>query len=238
MAGQSPTKDGLLASTAFAAFVGVGLFVFGAPVMAQLPTGGVVVGGNATITQNSSTQITINQTTDRGVINWQSFGTGQGGRVDFVQPGASSVTLNRVRGPDPSVIAGQLNVNRPMVVNTLTGMTGATTVREGGLVGLVGPGAGRNGAINARVKRVTVGGTQTVTVDLAGDGLLALQIRKPVPVPPAIAHAAAVNPPTASLTISAAEARGVVDSVANVQGMAKAAGVRIEGGTVVFGGTR
>jgi hypothetical protein len=40
------------------------------------------------------------------------------------------------------------------------------------------------------------------------------------------------------MMLSAAEARGVVNSIANVQAMPRATGASVEGGVVVFGGTR
>src|SRR5690348_4024324 len=63
----------LLSGTAFAALVACGLFAFNDRALAEVPTGGVVVGGSATITQSGTSQLTINQTTDRGVIDWRSF---------------------------------------------------------------------------------------------------------------------------------------------------------------------
>src|SRR5687768_1496044 len=86
-------RGALLSGTAFAALVACGLFGFNDRARAQLPTDGVVVGGSATITQTGTSQLTINQSTDRGVIDWRSFSIGQGNRVDFIQPGRTSVTL-------------------------------------------------------------------------------------------------------------------------------------------------
>ncbi|MDR2218959.1 MAG: hypothetical protein LBE24_00070, partial [Methylobacillus sp.] len=61
----------------------------------SLPTGGQVVGGNANIGQNGNT-MTINQSTNRAAINWNTFNIGQGYTVQFNQPGTKSITLNRV----------------------------------------------------------------------------------------------------------------------------------------------
>ena len=44
-------------------------------------------------------------------IDWQSFSIGKGNTVNFVQPSASAVALNRVLGSDVSVIQGALNAN-------------------------------------------------------------------------------------------------------------------------------
>lgn len=77
---------------------------------ADLPTGGVVTAGTGTIRQSGSS-MTVTQTSDRMVTDWQSFSIGQGRSVNFVQPSASSVALNRVLGSDVSVIQGALTAN-------------------------------------------------------------------------------------------------------------------------------
>lgn len=53
---------------------------------------------------------------------------------------------------------------------------GTITVREQGLAALVGPVAANGGTINARLGRVAVAGGEAVTLDLAGDGLLAFDV--------------------------------------------------------------
>jgi hypothetical protein len=74
------------------------------------PTGGQVVDGSATISSNGST-LTVNQTTNRAIINWQSFSIGQGELTSFIQPSASSANLSRVLGGDPSQLLGSLTSN-------------------------------------------------------------------------------------------------------------------------------
>ncbi|MEW6454896.1 MAG: filamentous hemagglutinin N-terminal domain-containing protein, partial [Pseudomonadota bacterium] len=82
----------------------------GFPVRAQqLPSGGTVTAGSATITTPNTTTLNVNQSTNQAIINWQSFSIGQGYTVNFNQPGASSSTLNRVTGPTASLIAGMMN---------------------------------------------------------------------------------------------------------------------------------
>lgn len=77
----------------------------------QLPTGGNVVSGSASIHNTSTTQQVITQGSNKAIINWQGFSIGQGNSVQFVQPGAGSVVLNRVVGHDPSAIFGSLSAN-------------------------------------------------------------------------------------------------------------------------------
>ena len=78
---------------------------------AQVPTGGVVTQGSATITNVSPTQQRITQGSNRAVINWQNFSIGVPNSVVFAQPASTSVTLNRVVGGVSSSILGSLSAN-------------------------------------------------------------------------------------------------------------------------------
>lgn len=92
------------------AMAGAGLVSL--PYMAYAnPTGGQVVAGNVTIRQESATKIGITQTTAKGIIDWQKYSIGANEQVQYYQPTASSVTLNRVVGQDPSQILGRLTAN-------------------------------------------------------------------------------------------------------------------------------
>jgi filamentous hemagglutinin family protein len=74
------------------------------------PQGGQVVAGSASIAQQG-TKTTITQSTAKSAIDWQSFSIGTNEYVQFVQPGTTSVTLNRVVGNDPSQLLGQMSAN-------------------------------------------------------------------------------------------------------------------------------
>ncbi|MHB1014656.1 MAG: two-partner secretion domain-containing protein [Desulfurivibrionaceae bacterium] len=80
------------------------------------PNGGAVVAGQATIAQTAPAQVTITQSTDKAIINWNSFSIGTGEQTRFVQPSSNSITLNRVTGPDVSQIFGQLTANGRIVL--------------------------------------------------------------------------------------------------------------------------
>ena len=75
----------------------------------QLPTGGSVAAGSASISSPNASTVNVNQSSNRAVIDWHSFSVGQGNTVNFNQPSASSATLNRVTGNTPSSIAGTIN---------------------------------------------------------------------------------------------------------------------------------
>lgn len=74
------------------------------------PRDGVIRAGTATITQAANTT-TINQTTDRAVIDWRSFDIAANESVSFLQPGAQSAVLNRVTGSQFSSLQGSLSAN-------------------------------------------------------------------------------------------------------------------------------
>ncbi|MDP2752524.1 MAG: filamentous hemagglutinin N-terminal domain-containing protein [Rhodocyclaceae bacterium] len=75
------------------------------------PQDGKVVAGNAVIRQESATKVGITQTTDKAIIDWKSYSIGASEQVQYYQPSAASVSLNRVTGQDPSQILGRLTAN-------------------------------------------------------------------------------------------------------------------------------
>ena len=77
-----------------------------------LPTGGNVVAGTGTInssTTANSAVLNVDQTSQRAVINWNTFNLGSAAQVNFNQPGSDSATLNRVLDSNPSQIFGKIN---------------------------------------------------------------------------------------------------------------------------------
>lgn len=112
------------------------------------PTGGTVTSGAATIAASGST-MTVTQKTDKTVINWQSFSIGAGEKVRFLQPGASSIALNRVMGNNASNIYGTLTAN--------------------GRVYLINP----NGVLFAPGAQVNVGGLVASTLNITDSDFLA-----------------------------------------------------------------
>jgi len=117
-------RSALLTGTALQA---AALLVLSLPAEAQLapnarPLGGTVVGGSASISRGAS-NTAIDQTSQRAAIDWKSFDVGSQQSVTFNQPSASSVTLNRVTGPDPSRIAGRIDANGQIVLVNQSGVT-------------------------------------------------------------------------------------------------------------------
>jgi mucin-19 len=91
-----------------------------------LPTGGHVVAGNVAISQTqnaTSATMNINQTSQRAIVNWDGFNVGKNATVNFNQPNASAVILNRVTSASPSMINGAVNANGQVVLVNPNGVT-------------------------------------------------------------------------------------------------------------------
>lgn len=78
------------------ATVAIGALLIGqATVALANPEGGVVVGGNASIEATDARTVTIKQSSQRAILNWQKFGNKRSEQIIFDQPSVSSATLNR-----------------------------------------------------------------------------------------------------------------------------------------------
>jgi len=112
------------------------------------PEGGNISSGSGTIAQ-SGTTTSVNQQSQNLAIDWQTFSIGADEAVNFNQPNASSVALNRVLGQDASSILGSLNAN--------------------GQVFILNP----NGVLFGSTAQVTVGGLVASTLSLSDTELIA-----------------------------------------------------------------
>ena len=88
------------------------------------------------IDQTVANTTTVNQSTQNLAINWSSFDIASTETVNFIQPNASSIALNRVLGQNPTSILGSLNANGQVFVLNPNGVLFGTTaqVNVGGLV--------------------------------------------------------------------------------------------------------
>ena len=94
-----------------------------------------VTSGAATATQTAN-QLTVNQTSQNAILNWQSFNIGAGNSVNFVQPNSTALAINNIFQGSPSQIFGSLTANgRVYLINQNGIMFGAgSQVNVGGLV--------------------------------------------------------------------------------------------------------
>lgn len=87
-----------------------------------LPQNGTVFSGTASGSV-SGNQLTINQGSNRAVIDWASFNINPGKIVEIIQPGTSSAMLNRVTGDaNPSQILGSLSANGTVMLMNPNGV--------------------------------------------------------------------------------------------------------------------
>jgi filamentous hemagglutinin family protein len=111
-----------------------------------LPTGGQVIGGSGQLAQRGDT-LTITQQSQNLSLNWKTFNVGSQSTVDFVQPGASAIAVNRIADTNGSQIFGHLNAN--------------------GQVFLINP----NGILFGKGAQVNVGGLVASTLDVNDSAL-------------------------------------------------------------------
>ncbi|MDD2324756.1 MAG: filamentous hemagglutinin N-terminal domain-containing protein [Alphaproteobacteria bacterium] len=75
-----------------------------------LPSGASVASGAVAIAQQGA-KMEITQSSQNAIINWQSFDVGTNAQVNFTQPNAESIALNRVLSSVPSTIDGRITAN-------------------------------------------------------------------------------------------------------------------------------
>jgi filamentous hemagglutinin family protein len=115
------------------------LSIIGAPAHAldvgALPTGGSVTAGSAAISQAANV-LTVQQVSQRAAIDWKSFNIGASATVNFNQPNANAVALNRIGGNSASEIYGKLNANGQVFFSNPNGMLFArgAQVNVGGIL--------------------------------------------------------------------------------------------------------
>ncbi|MGK5058479.1 YDG domain-containing protein [Janthinobacterium sp. LB2P49] len=112
----------------------------GGPALAA-PTGGQVVAGTASISQQGNST-TIRQSSQQAALNWSGFNVGANETVNFVQPSASALAVNRIFDSNGTQILGRVNAN--------------------GQVYLINP----NGVLFGRGAQVNVGGLVATTLDV------------------------------------------------------------------------
>jgi len=140
--GKSRRRRAGLVANALVTTVTLGALMPGAiPAARSAPTGGRVVSGTGTIVQKGATT-DIDQASQDLSIDWLSFNVAPQETVNFLQPSASAIAVNRIAGNNGSQILGHLDAN--------------------GQVYLIDP----NGIVFGKGAVVNVGGLVASTLDL------------------------------------------------------------------------
>ncbi len=81
--------------------------------MAELPVPAAqfVTSGAVSVPVTSGPVMDVNQLSQKAIVNWQSFNVGAANTVNFHQPGAGAVLMNRIHDLNPSRINGAMNAN-------------------------------------------------------------------------------------------------------------------------------
>ncbi|CAN5872197.1 hypothetical protein BH11PSE12_BH11PSE12_20290 [soil metagenome] len=134
---RSSSTGALLASVLAGTIVTAGSALAAGLPAGALPGGAMVTAGQAKIAQSGSA-MTVTQTSAKTAIEWTNFSIGKDATVNFVQPNASAVALNRVKGNEGSLIEGALNANGQVFVLNPNGVLFGKNARvdTAGLVGV------------------------------------------------------------------------------------------------------
>ena len=88
----------------------------------QLPTGAKIVAGDITIKQQDG-KLTINQASNKGIIEWKNFNLGSKASVFFNHTSSSSSILNQVLDVKQSTILGKIYSNGKLFINNPNGIS-------------------------------------------------------------------------------------------------------------------
>lgn len=152
------------------------------PVPCGACNGGVWVSSGSASLRSSTNALTVDQHTDRAILNWQSFNVGAGNSVNFRQPSANSIALNRIFQSDPSRILGSLNANGQVFLINQNGFLFGPSARVDthslvasslGVTDEIFESLGITGAINA--DRAAFSGIGAGKIDIAEGAKIAAQ---------------------------------------------------------------
>jgi len=241
-----------------------------------LPTGGQTAAGGVTIATPNARTMNVTQTTDKAIVNWSGFSVGRGESVNFAQPAATSMILNRVVGGSYSEILGSISANgQVFLVNPLgvtlgigaqvdaagflastlaitdkdflsgrfvfsnPGGAGAVVnqgvINTGSLAALLGPQVRNEGTISARMGTVGLAAGDRVSLDFRGDGLVKFSVDAAA-VNANVTNKGLVVAEGGNVVMTAHAANALLDTVINMEGVARATSLSERNGTIVLDG--
>ncbi len=167
------------------------------------PAGGQVAAGSATITQSGAVT-TINQASQRAVINWNSFSVGANEAVRFNQPNSAAATLNRVTGRESSSILGSISANGQVYILNPNGVLfgQGAQVNVGGLVATslgISDSNFMSGLLSFRGTANAGSVVNQGTINAAPGGVIALMA-------PLVSNSGTLSAPEGKVLLAAAEA--------------------------------
>ncbi len=144
---------------------------------------------------------------------------------------------------DSDFLDGRYDFTKPSAnPNAEVVNAGTITLGDHGLAALVAPHARNDGVIEGRFARVAVGGAETFSLDLHGDGLMWFAIEDPAAMAEGdgtrlAANSGTIDVPGGRVLMTAGAAADVVGDVINTDGVIAARSVRQQDGVIVLDGS-
>ncbi len=145
---------------------------------------------------------------------------------------------------DQDFMAGRLVFVQPPQPGAVVSNAGNITVRQAGLAALVAPQVANSGTITAVLGRVVLGGAATHTLDMYGDGLVALNVTGQVTqvqlggrtVTALVTNTGTILAPGGTVVLTAQAADGVVSKLISASGTISAPTLGGQSGRVLVSG--
>lgn len=175
------------------------------------------------------------------LVNPNGILFGAGSRVDV---SGLVATTHDIRSSD--FLAGKLDFNIAGDPSASVISRGNITIADTGIAAFVAPHVRNDGAVVARMGKVALASANGFTLDLYGDQLVSFLIENPnqqayygaesKPITALVENGGSIIADGGQVVLTAAAARGVVDSVINTDGIIQANSVAQRGGKIILGG--
>jgi len=200
-----------------------------ASVVFNQPNAAAVTLNRVTNSQNPS-QILGNLSANGTVmlVNGQGILFGQGAQVNVGGLIASVSDIDNDR-----FMKGDYTFDHPGNPDATISNAGKIIVEKAGLAALVGPNVTNSGLIEATIGKVQLASGDRFTVDLYGDGLINLQASDQI-TKQIVANSGTLRANGGQVLMTAAAAKGVVNSLINMDGIIQADSVGKKNGRVVL----
>jgi filamentous hemagglutinin family protein len=141
-------------------------------------------------------------------------------------------------------MAGRIVLSQAPHAGAVVSNAGNITIRQAGLAALVAPQVANSGTITASLGRVVLGGVSTATLDMYGDGLVALNVTGQVTqvqignqkVPALVTNIGTILAPGGTVVLTAQAADGLVNTLVSVGGHISAPTTGGQAGRVLVSG--